>query len=887
MFDEASVKMKSISSNSRVSNEEKGRALVPASNSLVVSGRPAGVSADFESSKSSTVSSASEKKMGELPKENSALVVQESSEKRKWVKKVSLSIGGYKTSFQFSDPMANLAQSVNEALDVVSDASLVQEAKALDDIGEKIEEERDYDENPTKLFMYLQQRAWGLALTQLKKNPEEAKVWVFRKQNSHKTPNVTDGYKSQALVVQSQALVVHGGDSNKLRWKLLPLHASIVLGAPPEIIMEIIKAYPNAARKPDERGSLPVHLAASRLDVDPEGEKVVLQLFGAFPDSIEIQDRKGRTPPELAKLARMRKDVEEKRRQSALIQEELGVEKTASSIRDGEIDEDSAEDDGIRVSGSNADDDSSIKSSKSGRFRMLIQKAKSTDTIDKRRKKKKSSKSNSMLLRAKSVDFEESFKIEDGSSDEIGPGFAILKPSKSYEQRVKSEMENDDEDNVAISMYYETPNIAPGSTEYARSIPLPMSFCEDDKAATAADVPEAEASNSKEAEQPNESLRVLLETAAENAGRVGEDVTEYLKILEDEWVTDVEALRRLDGDTLDSLLPILLSREVQRLINHADSIDNKFLIEDKDNDGKWVRDSRERGRSPHKKKTKKRVARRSKKSAEPRRLRPDSPQEGPLNTITEECSDNDDEVSIMTEARTVYSRASTRVRIDEKPAEMKAERKDQEVDDAPSEFDSDLQIRKVHATLISEARKKFPTRESLEDAIRTRQAEVEAAVNSGFDVDKQTLARAALADDEVRKLLPLRLILPTVTDLKEMIGVLQVHKENALRNLNLNKAVGIQTEIDELQAQIEEEERYVMRKRMSGTECISCGEVFTQEKKMVGILKTKKEQHCAKCKVSLKSVGSDERSVGSAGSEKSAKRAVVVESEAVFDKKDG
>ena len=90
----------------------------------------------------------------------------------------------------------------------------------------------------------------------------------------------------------------------------LPLHAAIVLGAPTEIIQDIIRAYPNAAKKTDERGSLPVHLATSRLDVDPEGDKVVLQLFGAYPESMERMDRKGRTPLELAKLALARNEIE-------------------------------------------------------------------------------------------------------------------------------------------------------------------------------------------------------------------------------------------------------------------------------------------------------------------------------------------------------------------------------------------------------------------------------------------------------------------------------------------------------------------------------------------------------------------------------------------------
>jgi DNA-directed RNA polymerase subunit RPC12/RpoP len=139
----------------------------------------------------------------------------------------------------------------------------------------------------------------------------------------------------------------------------------------------------------------------------------------------------------------------------------------------------------------------------------------------------------------------------------------------------------------------------------------------------------------------------------------------------------------------------------------------------------------------------------------------------------------------------------------------------------------------------------------LEDAIRERQQQVEAAVNSGFSVDKQTLARAALADDEVRKLLPLRLILPSIHDLSEMVGVLQVHKENALRNSNLKKAMRLQGEIDDLESQLDLEKKYVLKRKLdmaaASSKCISCGEPFTPETKMVGILKTK-EYKCPNCR---------------------------------------
>jgi len=941
----------------------------------------------------------------------------EPSQKSKWVKKVSVSIGGYKTSFQFSDPMANLADAVNDALDVVGngDDNLMQEAKGLDDINatstevDEVAEERDYDENPTRLFMYLQQRAWGLALPQLQSYPDEAKVWVYRKAKPEKAPNVKEA-DSKALVVQHNSLVVHDGNEQpKFRWKLLPLHAAIVLGAPTEIIQDIVRAYPNAAKKTDERGSLPVHLAASRLDVDPEGEKVVLQLFGAYPDSIEMQDRKGRTPPELAKLARARKDIEEQRKvnMTTSMASQVGQECTMSQHgREPSVASTNASEEDA-----SGDDDRSVSSGISGRFKQMLFKSKSTDTVDRRKKNKKKGKKSSAeaeLSSAKSLDggddeVEGKAPADDAAvADSLGPGFAFLTSSKSQEVRERaatdedvteeSEAEREPTDAeilksmkqaICISKEYQTPENAPGEVWDPMNIPLPPSFsmgddesvrsmrssrsnrssrssrssrskrassskssseppepaeeeisptpfprsgsCDSAKKLTrsgsvdsAKNIAHSESSDSakklslsgssdsaktpeppisqeesadsetkkavtimeepsevhetacqtvpddtetnieEEVKQPkpvqNQGLRVLLEKAVENAGRSGVDVTEFVQILEDEWVTDVEALRRLDGDTLDDLLPLMLSRELQRLINHADSIDNKFLKEDGG-----------RGRSPKKSSKKKKKKRSYRKAKKRGHFRPVSPQEGPLSPISEEVDspasmNSDDHMSIVTEARSVHSSRSAPPELqvpDEDDDEDDGDFPNNEEDDADDDSEEivqsasieDLEIRKLHANLIADARKKFPTREALEDSIMERQSEVEQAVNSGFDVDKQTLARAALADDEVRKLLPLRLILPTVTDLSEMIGVLQVHKEGAMRALNMDKARHIQSEIDELQDQINKEERYLLQKKMDET-----GAVKVSTEKVVGILRTKEKKPAASEKPTTKDV---------------------------------
>lgn len=174
-----------------------------------------------------------------------------------------------------------------------------------------------------------------------------------------------------------------------------------------------------------------------------------------------------------------------------------------------------------------------------------------------------------------------------------------------------------------------------------------------------------------------------------------------------------------------------------------------------------------------------------------------------------------------------------------------------------STSNDDTETRELHASLIADARKKFPTRAELEDAIEHLQAEIDDAVDSfgtGFAADDARLKRAEEAQGElVRKLLPLRLVLQGATDLDEMICALQERKEGAMRSgLDLESAGEIQSEIDELREQLDREERYMTVKRFGQTKCTGCGEMFLTEKKMVGILRTR-EKHCEECRIATSS----------------------------------
>ena len=130
-------------------------------------------------------------------------------------------------------------------------------------------EERDYDQNPTKLYTMLQGREWEDAIDRIEKHPEEAKIWIYRKEI--------------------------GGVG--IRWRLLPIHASIIFKAPVEVVESVLTVYSHGARECDDQQSLPIHLAYKR----GASASTFRVLFDAYPGCVDVKDAKGRTPRDLAR----------------------------------------------------------------------------------------------------------------------------------------------------------------------------------------------------------------------------------------------------------------------------------------------------------------------------------------------------------------------------------------------------------------------------------------------------------------------------------------------------------------------------------------------------------------------------------------------------------
>jgi len=133
------------------------------------------------------------------------------------------------------------------------------------------EPEVDYDGGATELYKRIEGKDWDGAIARMDASPLEAKTWVSRKE----------------------------ANSNKTRWRLLPIHATCIFRSPLALIEALIRVNPDGAQMKDDQGMLPVHLACR----NGASKGVVLTLLNAFPDSIAVKDRKGRVPLELVEAS--------------------------------------------------------------------------------------------------------------------------------------------------------------------------------------------------------------------------------------------------------------------------------------------------------------------------------------------------------------------------------------------------------------------------------------------------------------------------------------------------------------------------------------------------------------------------------------------------------
>mmetsp|Transcript_2738 Transcript_2738/g.4170 ORF Transcript_2738/g.4170 Transcript_2738/m.4170 type:complete len:608 (+) Transcript_2738:101-1924(+) len=147
--------------------------------------------------------------------------------------------------------------------------------------------EVDFERNPTGLYIAVHTKNWALALQRVGSYPNEAGIWVVRMDDDSNKSNSGNGMSSP----RAKSIIPSFG-KRPIRWRMLPLHAAVLFGAPIPVIKAIIKANPNACSSPDDQGMVPLHLAFRAGSV----EDVVVTLLEAYPEAIELVDYKGRLP---------------------------------------------------------------------------------------------------------------------------------------------------------------------------------------------------------------------------------------------------------------------------------------------------------------------------------------------------------------------------------------------------------------------------------------------------------------------------------------------------------------------------------------------------------------------------------------------------------------
>lgn len=149
--------------------------------------------------------------------------------------------------------------------------------------------ECDYDKSPTKLMKKITGRDWkgalGLLAGREAPTDESSPSQISLMLGLHVNPRE-----------EATTWAVRWEDSREIRWRVLPIHASMIHGAPLELIKEIIHHHPNGVFCEDDQGNLPLHVAF----MYGRSESILHLLLEKNPDAYNRKNKKGRRPLDCA-----------------------------------------------------------------------------------------------------------------------------------------------------------------------------------------------------------------------------------------------------------------------------------------------------------------------------------------------------------------------------------------------------------------------------------------------------------------------------------------------------------------------------------------------------------------------------------------------------------
>lgn len=166
------------------------------------------------------------------------------------------------------------------------------------------EEDCNYDINPTLMYLVLENRDWKEAIALLDGKGLENKddAWnlgsLFGGGKKKPDPNVMSPHsqltqkRKNELRAQARTWIIRRERNGVLRWRMLPLHASLAFNAPFEVVLRLYHLYPGAVRCRNDQGMLPLHHCFKFGNED----KVLELLLDVFPEALTVLDDRGRLP---------------------------------------------------------------------------------------------------------------------------------------------------------------------------------------------------------------------------------------------------------------------------------------------------------------------------------------------------------------------------------------------------------------------------------------------------------------------------------------------------------------------------------------------------------------------------------------------------------------
>ena len=144
--------------------------------------------------------------------------------------------------------------------------------------------ECDYSAGSHILFRAIQSKSWYDAIILIKKEIGGSPLKL-----SKSIPNFMPQNKLLAVT-----WVYRNNRDGTTKWRITPLHAAIIFGAPIMVVQGLLDLYPQASKLKDDKGNLPMHLAFKN---GSDFEMIAL-LIKVYQEGLQIKNGRGLLPVE-------------------------------------------------------------------------------------------------------------------------------------------------------------------------------------------------------------------------------------------------------------------------------------------------------------------------------------------------------------------------------------------------------------------------------------------------------------------------------------------------------------------------------------------------------------------------------------------------------------